>query len=225
MMNNLGNHPSLAHIPDCGAKICGIRTLQDYQHCADKGAAFIGMVFFEKSPRHLSWDEASALAEIAIADGPIRVALTVDAEDSYLDQIMATAKPDMVQLHGNETPERAHFIQQTYNVPVMKALRVHSKADVEAAHNYIGAVDWLLFDAFSANSDLPGGTGHQFDWQLVADLTLPIPWMLAGGLSAENLAAARKQTGACYFDVSSAVEGIKGVKNHEKISAFIEAAC
>ena len=225
MTSNQNNHALMRTIPECGAKICGIRTAQDYLHCADKGAAFIGMVFFEKSPRHLLWDEAAILADIAKPDGPIRVALTVDADDDYLDQIYQSAKPEMFQLHGSETPARALFIKQKYQVPVMKALRVKSAADVKAADDYIGAVDWLLFDAFSENADLPGGTGHQFDWQLVADLSLPIPWMLAGGLSPETLAQARQQTGARYFDVSSAVEAQKGVKNHEKISAFIEAAC
>ena len=225
MTTNQNNHGFLRPIPERGAKICGIRTAQDYIHCAEKGAAFIGMVFFEKSPRHLSWEEARDLAKIARKQGPIRVALTVDADDAYLDQIYQNAKPDMFQLHGSESPARAHFIKQKYNLPVMKALRVKSSADVKAADDYLGVVDWLLFDAFSENPDLPGGTGHQFDWQLVADLSLPIPWMLAGGLSAETLSQAAMQTGARYFDVSSAVEGQKGVKNHEKISAFIEAAC
>ena len=219
------SHTALASIPESGAKICGIRTKDDYTHCADEGAAFIGMVFFEKSPRHLSWDEAAALAEIARADGPVRVALTVDADDAYLDQIFDIAKPDMFQLHGHETPQRAKQIKDKYNLPVMKALRVQSAADVKAADDYLDVVDWLLFDAFSANPDLPGGTGHSFDWQLVADLSLSIPWMLAGGLTPETLAPARAQTGARYFDVSSAVEEQKGVKNHEKISAFIKAAC
>ena len=225
MTSNQKNHSLKRAIPECGAKICGIRTAQDYNHCADRGAAFIGMVFFEKSPRHLSWEEAATLAEIARPDGPIRVALTVDADDAYLEKIYQSARPDMFQLHGSESPERVLFIKEKYNLPVMKALRVKSADDVSAADAYLGAVDWLLFDAFSANPDLPGGTGHQFDWQLVAELSLPIPWMLAGGLSADTLSEARRQTGARYFDVSSAVEGQKGVKNHEKISAFIEAAC
>ena len=225
MTNPTSSYDPFAHLADCGAKICGIRTRDDYVHCVEKGAAFIGMVFFEKSPRHLSWDDAIKLAEIARPNGPIRVALTVNADDDYLEMIYQTAKPDMFQLHGDETPQRARQIKQRYNLPVMKALRVQSAADVKAANDYIGSVDWLLFDAFPANPDLPGGTGHQFDWQLVAGLELPVPWMLAGGLSADSLQKARIQTGARYFDVSSAVEGEKGVKNHEKISAFIEAAC
>ena len=214
-----------SRLPRYGAKICGIKTPADYDHCVSVGAAFVGCVFFEKSPRHLSWEKASRLAEIANPNGPVRVALTVNATDAYIEQIMQHFAPDMIQLHGDETPERSAEIKSRFNVAVMKAFRVKSEEDIKLSTHYHNEVDWLLFDADSGNPDMPGGTGHQFDWQLVAGLDLPVPWMLAGGLSADSLQKARIQTGARYFDVSSAVEGEKGVKNHEKISAFIEAAC
>lgn len=211
-------------IAPSGAKICGIRTIADYQHCREQGAAFVGCVFFEKSPRHLTWQEAQAIANVASEDGPVRVALCVNADDAYLDNIMAYASPDMLQLHGDETPARAHAIRQRYQIPVMKAFRVASKADITTSESYYDAVDWLLFDAASANPDLPGGTGHQFDWSLVSDLAPPLPWMLAGGLTAQTLASAKTQTPARYFDVSSAIERAKGIKDHDLITNFIDAA-
>ncbi len=211
-------------LPAQGAKICGIRTVADYHHCHEVGAAFIGMVFFEKSPRHLSFEEAAQLRDCARADGPLRVALTVDPTMAYLDEIIEYAAPDIIQLHGAETPQQAAAIRAATNLPVMKAIRVRDSDDIAAAEAYFDVVDMLLFDAYAPQTGLPGGTGHQFDWQLVANLSLPLPWMLAGGLSAETLGDAKAQTGAHYFDVSSAVEGEKGVKDHEKITAFVKAA-
>lgn len=213
-----------AQLKPSGAKICGIRSVADYQHCTKVGAAFIGMVFFEKSPRHLSFQEAEVLKEVATSDGPIRVALVVDATDAYLADICHYANPDMIQLHGNETPQRCADIRRNMNRPVMKALRIKDSDDVAQAASYLGYVDWLLFDADSGNPDMPGGTGHHFNWQLLAGLDITIPWMLAGGLKPDNLAQAKAQTLACYFDVSSAVEAEKGVKDHALISAFVKAA-
>jgi phosphoribosylanthranilate isomerase len=221
MTNNA--HQTFPHLALKGAKICGIRTKADYDHCADAGAAFVGMVFFEKSPRHLTFDEAKRLAQAARPDGPVRVALTVDATDTFIDDINAACQPDMFQLHGNESPARAAAIKARTNKPVMKAFRVKSPSDITQAEAYYDVVDWLLFDADSGNPDMPGGTGHQFDWSLVKDLAPPLPWMLAGGLKAETLPLALAQTPACYFDVSSAVEATKGVKDHGLITNFINA--
>ena len=212
-----------ARLPRYGAKICGIKTPADYDHCVSVGAAFIGCVFFEKSPRHLSWEKASRLAEIAKPNGPVRVALTVNATDAYIEQIMQHFAPDMIQLHGDETPERSAEIKSRFNVAVMKAFRVKSEEDIKLSTHYHNAVDWLLFDADSGNPDMPGGTGHQFDWSLVKHLSPPLPWMLAGGLSAQNIHLAKVQTSAKFFDVSSAVESEKGVKDHYKITQFVEA--
>ena len=215
--------PLFAHLPETGAKICGIKTVADYDHCHKAGAAFVGMVFFEKSPRHLSFDMAQALAEAAAPQGPVRVALTVNASDEMLKQIIASCCPDMVQLHGTETPARLAEIKALTGRPVMKAFRVKTRADIEAAKAYYDCADWLLFDADSGNPDMPGGTGHIFDWSLVSDLNPPLPWMLAGGLRADNLGQAQTQTPARYFDVSSAVEADKGIKDHTLITNFINA--
>lgn len=209
--------------PSQGAKICGIRTQADYDICRQSGAAFVGCVFFEKSPRHLSFEEAAHLANIAQADGPRRVALTVNADDAYLQAIYDHCQPDMFQLHGDESPERIAEIKSRFTIPVMKAFRVKSQADIKASQRYYDIADWLLFDADSGNPDLPGGTGHQFDWSLVSDLQISKPWMLAGGLTPDNVADAKAQTSAHYFDVSSAVESQKGVKDHNLIQQFVDA--
>lgn len=211
------------HLPAKGAKICGIRTIADYEHCAKAGAAFIGLVFFEKSPRHLTFDEAESLANIAHSEGPVRVALTVNPSDTLVDDIRRHCRPDMIQLHGDESPERVAEIKARTGTPVMKAFRVKSASDVMAARAYYDVADWLLFDADSGNPDLPGGTGHHFDWSLVSDLHPPLPWMLAGGLTPDSLSLAMAQTPAHYFDVSSAVEAQKGVKDHGLITNFIDA--
>ena len=214
---------NFAHLPKTGVKICGIRTVADYHHCADHAAAFVGMVFFEKSPRHLSWEEAERLKQAARPQGPVRVALCVDADDEMIDLISHHCAPDMFQLHGTESPQRTRDIKARTNRPVMKAFRVKSPADITAAQAYYDSADWLLFDADSGNPDLPGGTGHHFDWSLVASLHPPVPWMLAGGLTADTLALAKAQTPAQFFDVSSAVESVKGIKDHERITNFINA--
>lgn len=221
------NTPLFPHLPPKGAKICGIKTIADYEHCKQQKAAFVGMVFFEKSPRHLSFDDAQAIADHASHNAsqpaPIRVALCVNASDQLIDDIARFCRPDMFQLHGSEGPSRTHEIKTHTNTPVMKAFRVKNQADIAAAEAYYEVADWLLFDADSGNPDLPGGTGHHFDWSLVSQLHPPLPWMLAGGLRADNLAQAQAQTPACYFDVSSAVEREKGIKDHQLITNFISA--
>lgn len=211
------------HLPDRGAKICGIKTPADYHHCREAGAAFIGMVFFEKSPRHLTFDMAQALADVAVPQGPVRVSLTVNADDDMIKAIAAASHADMFQLHGTESPQRVAEVKALTNRPVMKAFRVKTPDDISAAKAYYDVADWLLFDADSGNPDMPGGTGHHFDWSLVSELNPPKPWMLAGGLTAENLAQAQAQTPARYFDVSSAVEAHKGIKDHKLITNFINA--
>ena len=211
------------HLPEKGAKICGIRTIDDYHHCAAEGASFVGMVFFEKSPRDLRFDEAEQIANEALPHGPVRVALCVNASDDLIDDITRYCRPDMFQLHGTESPSRTSEIKARTNKPVMKAFRVKNQEDIISAQAYYDSADWLLFDADSGNPDLPGGTGHHFDWSLVADLNPPLPWMLAGGLTAQNLPQAIAQTPARFFDVSSAVEAEKGIKDHQRITDFINA--
>lgn len=163
------------------------------------------------------------LARISHADGPRRVALTVNADDAYLQAIYDHCQPDMFQLHGDESPARIADIKSRFDIPIMKALRVKSQADIKASEAYLDVADWLLFDADSGNPDMPGGTGHQFDWSLVSDLQISKPWMLAGGLNPDNVKQAKAQTSARYFDVSSAVESQKGVKDHDLIQQFVAA--
>ena len=208
-------------------KICGIATPEDYTVCAEAGAAFIGMVFFPRSPRHLSLETARVLAahgDQLGADAPRRVALTVDMPDNELDAVVAAARPHYIQLHGTESPERATAINQRYGLPLIKAIRVGSREDLDVCAGYEGIVDWLLFDAKGDPGGLPGGTGHQFDWSLLAGRAGSTQWMLAGGLGVENVARAITATRAIAVDVSSGVEEAPGKKDPARIRAFVSAA-
>lgn len=208
-------------------KICGIATPEDYTICAEAGAAFIGMVFFPRSPRHLSLETSRTLAahgDQMGTDAPRRVALTVDMPDDELDLVVAAARPDFIQLHGSETPARAAAIKQRYGLPLIKAIRVGSREDLDVCAGYEGIVDWLLFDAKGDPGGLPGGTGHQFDWSLLAGRAGRTPWMLAGGLGVENVARAIATTKAIAVDVSSGVEDAPGKKDPVRIRAFVSAA-
>ena len=152
-------------------KICGIASPGDYDACKAAGAAFVGLVFFPRSPRHLSLPAASAIADHAEAGngGPARVALTVDMDDATLDAVVAAARPHYIQLHGSETPDRAAAIRDRLGLPLIKAIRVASAADLDVCADWDGIADWLLFDAKGDPDGLPGGTGHSFDWSLLAD--------------------------------------------------------
>lgn len=205
-------------------KICGIRTPQDLAAVAEAGARWAGMVFFEKSPRHLAFDEAELLKVAARSTALQRVALVVDADDDQLDRIMASAAPDMVQCHGQEPPQRLAEIKSRYSVEVMKAIRVEGKHSLDDALVYDEIADWMLFDSAPANASLPGGTGHRFDWEVMQHWQGAKPWMLAGGLTTENVAEAIAVTGANAVDVSSHVEKTPGVKDHDAIQGFVSAA-
>jgi len=207
-------------------KICGIRTPADYNACHAAGAAFIGMVFFERSPRHLSLDEAATLAAHAdgFDNGPARVALTVDMDDKALEQVIVAARPHYIQLHGNETPERATALRDRFGLPLIRAIRVAGPEDLAGCAEWDGIADWLLFDAKGDPGGLPGGTGHVFDWTLLASHPGRSKWMLAGGLSAENIARALAVTGARAIDVSSGVESAPGKKDASRIHDFVSRA-
>ena len=203
-----------------GFKICGLTRPEDVDAAAAAGASHVGLVFFERSPRHLSPARAAALAA-RVPPGVTRVALTVDADDAALDAILSAVPVDMVQLHGREPPERAAEIRR--RVPVMKALGVREAADLDAVEAHAGAVDMLLVDAKPAPGALPGGNGEAFDWTLLGGRRWPVPWMLAGGLDAANVAEAVRITGAPFVDVSSGVEAAPGVKDAGRIAAFAAA--
>lgn len=209
---------------DIRVKICGLREPKHVEAVAEAGAAYAGFVFFEKSPRHVSVELARDLA-LAAPVGLAKVALTVNAEDAFLDHLIDTVPLDMLQLHGKESPERVAELRARYGLPVMKAVGIAEEADLAALKDYGMVADQLLVDAKPPKgADLPGGNGLAFDWRLVNRKYWPCPWMLAGGLTPENVAEAVRMTGARQVDVSSGVESAPGVKDVEKIRVFVAAA-
>lgn len=205
-------------------KICGLREPADLSAAVAAGAAYIGLVFFEKSPRHLTLDQARALAQAAPA-GLAKVALVVDASDTDLDALIARVPVDILQLHGRESPERLQEVRSRYGLPVMKAVGVATAADLQALDRYAAVADQILVDAKPPkNAALPGGNGLAFDWSLIAGRRWPLPWMLAGGLTPDNVAEAIRLTGAQQVDVSSGVETAPGIKDAGLIADFCAAA-
>lgn len=204
-------------------KICGLSTEETIAASVDAGAAYVGFVFFPKSPRAVTPPRAAILSA-AVPLSVQKVALVVDADDTLLDEIAATLAPDLWQLHGAETPERAAAIRARTGRPVMKALAIATSADLDAARAFEPVVDQFLFDAKPPPGGLPGGNGLPFDWRLLQGTSWSVPWMLSGGLTPENLAEAVAATGATQIDVSSGVEDRPGVKSPEKIRRLLAAA-
>ena len=205
-------------------KICGLTTRKSVLAAADAGAAYVGFVFFPKSPRHLDVAAARDLA-IDVPPGIAKVALTVNADDATLDAINETVPLDMLQFHGSESPDRVAEIRARYGLPVMKAIGIATEDDLPALEDYAAVADQLLVDAKPPpGGDLPGGNGLAFDWRLIANRRWPVPWMLAGGLTPDNVAEAIALTGAKQVDVSSGVESAPGVKDVGLIRAFLGAA-
>ena len=205
-------------------KICGLSTQEGLQAVADTGAAYVGFVFFPKSPRNVSIEQARELA-LATPVGLAKVALVVDADNAFLDAITDAVPLDMLQLHGHESPERVLEIKARYGLPVMKAVGISDASDVPNIDLYNAVADQILIDAKPPKSaTLPGGNGLSFDWTLIAKRRWPKPWMLAGGLTPDNVAEAIALTGATQVDVSSAVEAGVGIKDNAKIAAFVAAA-
>mgnify|MGYP006091189587 FL=1 len=212
-------------MPDVKVKICGLRTVAEVMAAADAGASYVGFVFFPKSPRNVTIDEAAALA-IEVPMGVAKVALVVNADDAFLDALTAKVPLDMLQLHGSETPARVAEVKARYSLPVMKAIGISTAADLEKIDTYAAVADQLLIDAKPPkDANLPGGNGNAFDWQLLAGRKYwTKPWMLAGGLTMDNVASAIATTGATQVDLSSGVESAPGVKDPALIHAFIAAA-
>ena len=205
-------------------KFCGLSRPEDVTAAANAGAAYVGFVFFSKSPRNVSIEQAAALA-VTVPVGIAKVALVVNASDAELDAIVEAVPLDMLQLHGAESVERVREVRARYGLPVMKAVGVADADDVPALDAYAMAADQLLIDAKPPkNADLPGGNGLSFDWRLIAGKSWPVPWMLAGGLTPDNAAEAVAMTGARQLDVSSGVEASVGVKDGELMTAFAKAA-
>lgn len=205
-------------------KICGIKTADVMQEALLARADMVGLVFFPPSPRNISIEDARPIADYARGFAAI-VALTVDADDALIARIMAAVNPDMLQLHGNETPERAAAIREMTGKPVMKVIKVETAADAAKALDYAGIADLILFDAKPPNgADRPGGHGAAFDWRVLDGVIGRVPFMLAGGLNPDNVAEAIEATGATAVDVSSGVETAPGVKSPDLIRRFIRAA-
>ncbi len=202
------------------AKICGLSTAETVDAAVRFGARYVGFVTFLKSPRHISTETMRTLGA-RVPKTVTRVGLFVDPDDVLLDEKLATGALDLLQLHGSETPERVAAIKARTGKPVMKVIKVAAAGDVErGVAAYSAVADRLMFDA--ADGILPGGNAKAFDWTILSNRTVPLPWMLAGGLTTDNVADAVRVTGARAVDVSSGVEASRGVKSVELIRAFLE---
>ncbi|WP_439119815.1 phosphoribosylanthranilate isomerase [Marivita sp.] len=209
--------------PGIRVKICGLTRPEDVSAVADAGAAYAGFVFFPKSPRNVTIEQARHLA-VEVPVGVAKVALVVNADDALLDAITAAVPLDILQLHGSESPKRVSEVRSRYGLPVMKAVGVADQEDVAALDLYAEVADQILVDAKPPkNADLPGGNGVSFDWRLISARRWSKPWMLAGGLTPDNVAEAIALTGAKQVDVSSGVETAPGVKDAGVIQEFIQA--
>ncbi len=209
------------------AKICGIST-RDAAHVAlTHGADFLGFIHFGKSPRHLSLDQMARLMQGLRNDCVTKplVSVVADPDDDLLQSLRDTVKPDLIQLHGKETPQRVAEVRDHLNIPVIKALSISEAGDLVAAATYDSVSDYLMFDAKAPkDAVLPGGLGLSFDWTLLRGYQGQKPWFLAGGLTPENVAEAVTISGARLVDVSSGVESDPGVKDPQRISDFLNAA-
>lgn len=204
-------------------KICGLKTQQAVEAVLKNGASHIGFIFFPKSPRHVEPEQAAELARPARGKAGI-VAVTVDAGDAQLDKIVSLLQPDILQLHGHETPERVAYVKQRYGLPVMKAFSIRERSDFDAVAPYKGIADRFLFDAKAPKgSELPGGNGVAFDWNLLKEQSGLGNYMLSGGLNAENIHVALAKTGSFAIDISSGVESEPGKKDLHLIDAFFAA--
>ena len=205
-------------------KICGLMTPEAVDVALDAGADLVGFVFFPPSPRNLSFETARALGG-RVRGRARKVALSVDADDDYLAAAIEALKPDLLQLHGKETPERVVMVRTRFGLPVMKALPIEVRADLSAMRLYANVADRLIFDARPPReATRPGGLGKSFDWTLLSGVDPGVPFMLSGGLEAANVAEALRVTRAPAVDVSSGVERSPGNKDPDKIRDFVRAA-
>ncbi len=205
-------------------KICGLKTEEAVDAAIDGGAQLAGFIFFAKSPRNVTPEVAAPLAARAGARGVVPVAVTVDADDDTLDAIVRIMRPGMLQLHGNETPDRVAAAKQRYGLPVMKALGISEASDLAKANAYKGVADRFLFDAKPPKgSELPGGNAVSFDWSLLRAVPVGTDYLLAGGIGAANVADAIRIANPPGLDISSGVESAPGVKDAALIGAFFLA--
>jgi phosphoribosylanthranilate isomerase len=205
-------------------KICGLSTAEALDVALDAGADFVGFVFFPPSPRNVSFEAAKSLGG-RVGGKASRVALTVDAEDTTFEAIVKSLQPDLLQLHGRETPQRASALKHRYGLPIIKAIAVEDRGDFALIKEYATVCDWLLFDAKApSNATRPGGLGKPFDWTLVSGAIPGKPVILSGGLNADNVEEALRITRVPAVDVSSGVESSEGNKDVDKIRRFIKVA-
>ena len=205
-------------------KICGLSTPETLDVALDAGADMVGFVFFPPSPRHLAFETARGLGR-RVRGRAQKVALTVDADKEFLAAVVGALQPDILQLHGAESTAQVRAMARLFGLPVMKALPIAAKDDLERIAPYASVADRLLFDARAPQeATRPGGLGNSFDWRLLETVTPGIPYMLSGGLDAGNIAEALRITRATAVDVSSGVERAVGVKDPDKIRAFVRAA-
>jgi phosphoribosylanthranilate isomerase len=205
-------------------KICGLSTRETLDVALEGGADMVGFVFFPPSPRHISLETARELGSRAKGRA-VKVALTVDADDATLENIVETLRPDILQLHGKETTARLRDIKAKFGVPLMKVLPVETAADLAPLAGYAAVADRILFDARAPKgATRPGGLGAVFDWHVLAKLELQLPYLVSGGLTADNVAEAVRVTRAGGVDVSSGVESAPGIKDPEMIRHFIRAS-
>jgi len=205
-------------------KICGLTTPEALDAALDAGADMVGFVFFAASPRHVNFEAARALGR-RVRGRAVKVALSVDASDDELAECVAALKPDMLQLHGKEPAQRVLAVRAQFGLPVMKAVPIAEHADLAAVRQYEGVADRVIFDARAPRAATrPGGLGQRFDWRILERFETRAPFMLSGGLDADNVAEALRVTGAPGVDVSSGVERAPGEKDLGKIRAFIIAA-
>ncbi len=205
-------------------KICGLKTPAMLAAALDAGADLVGFVFFPPSPRHVGFEAARTLGE-RVPNGVRKVAVSVDADDEFLKSCIAALQPGLLQLHGSEPPQRVAAIRSRFGLPVMKALPISERADLSAADRYVEVADLIMFDARAPReASRPGGHGNAFDWRLLENLALRVPFVLSGGLDAGNVGEALRITRADGLDVSSGVERAPGEKDADMIRAFIRAA-
>jgi phosphoribosylanthranilate isomerase len=207
-------------------KICGISTPAAMTAAVEGGAAFVGLVFYPPSPRAVTPSQAAPLAAL-VPPGIVKTGLLVDAEDATIEAILKEVPLDLLQLHGGESPQRVAAIKRRFGLPVMKVVKLRQEGDLEAAQSFLAVADRLLFDAkppAEMTAALPGGNAVAFDWTLLSGRRWPLPWMMAGGLTSQNVAQAVAVSGAPAIDVSSGVEDAPGKKNPQKIAAFLAAA-
>lgn len=206
-------------------KICGLDRPESVAAAAAAGADYIGFAFYPRSPRNLSPARAAEIIGL-VPEGVVRVGFFVDPSDEQIDSVLGATPLDLLQLHGGETPDRVGQIKERTRLPVMKVISVAGAADLERADDFRGIADRFLFDAkppTDMTDALPGGNALMFDWQLLSERRIDTPWMLAGGLTDQNVAQAIQISGARAVDVSSGVEDRPGVKNVDKIQRFISA--